>query len=111
MSEKTPGQRAYEAAPRGSLRTAPHWVDLYDCERSDWERIGRAAAPGSGLAPEPDLPGLTAQLAAAEAYAAECQGLVAEILDHFGPSGSGHTARVGQVQIARWRERAGLEEK
>jgi len=35
--------------------------------------------------------------------------LVAEILSRFGPSGSGHTARVGQVQITRWRTRAGLE--
>jgi hypothetical protein len=35
--------------------------------------------------------------------------LVNEILDHFGPSGSGHTARVGQVQIAKWRKRAEVE--
>ena len=34
--------------------------------------------------------------------------VVAEMLDSFGPSGSGHTARVGQVQIARWRTRSGL---
>ena len=37
--------------------------------------------------------------------------LVAEILSHFGPSGSGHTARVGQVQIAKWSKRAGLEDQ
>jgi len=35
--------------------------------------------------------------------------MVAEILAVFLPSGSGHTARVGQVQIRKWRERAGLE--
>jgi hypothetical protein len=39
---------------------------------------------------------------------AKLRELVAEILGHFGPSGSGCTARVGQVQIAKWRTRAGL---
>jgi acetolactate synthase small subunit len=34
--------------------------------------------------------------------------VLTEILDAFGPSGSGHTARVGMVQIAKWRTRAGL---
>jgi hypothetical protein len=34
--------------------------------------------------------------------------VITEILDAFSPSGSGHTARVGMVQIARWRTRAGL---
>jgi len=38
----------------------------------------------------------------------ELRDLIDEILGHFGPSGSGHTARVGQVQIAKWRTRAGL---
>lgn len=32
--------------------------------------------------------------------------LVDEILDRFRPSGSGHSARVGQIQIAKWRTRA-----
>ena len=36
--------------------------------------------------------------------------LAAEILATFGPSGSGHTARVGQVQIGKWQQRAGLAE-
>jgi hypothetical protein len=34
--------------------------------------------------------------------------VITEILDAFSPSGSGHTARVGMVQIAKWRTRAGL---
>jgi hypothetical protein len=45
---------------------------------------------------------------------AECEelrALVAEILAVFGPSGSGMTARVGQVQIAKWGARAGIEAK
>jgi hypothetical protein len=52
-----------------------------------------------------DIP---AELGAAMAETRQLRGLVAEILGHFGPSGSGHTARVGQVQIAKWRDRAGL---
>jgi len=46
-----------------------------------------------------------------EAENTELRKLVAEILSVFGPTGSGHTARVGQVQIAKWRRRAGLEEE
>lgn len=34
--------------------------------------------------------------------------VIIEILAAFSPSGSGHTARVGMVQIAKWRTRAGL---
>lgn len=49
------------------------------------------------------------ELAAAMAETRQLRDLAAEILAAFGPSGSGHTARVGQVQIRRWRERAGLE--
>lgn len=41
--------------------------------------------------------------------ASTLRALVAEILGVFGPSGSGHTARVGQIQIAKWKKRAGLE--
>lgn len=40
----------------------------------------------------------------------QLRALAAEILAAFGPSGSGHTARIGQVQHAKWRERAGLSE-
>jgi hypothetical protein len=32
--------------------------------------------------------------------------LACEVIGTFGPSSSGHTARVGQVQIARWNDRA-----
>lgn len=39
---------------------------------------------------------------------ADLRGLAAEILDEFAPTGAGHAARVGQVQIRKWRERAGL---
>jgi hypothetical protein len=48
------------------------------------------------------------ELAAAITETRALRALAAEILAAFGPSGSGHTARVGQVQIRKWRERAGL---
>jgi hypothetical protein len=59
------------------------------------EKISGGAAPG---------------LAEAVTEARAHQALIAEILSHFGPSGSGHTARVGQVQITRWLKRAGIEQ-
>ena len=64
------------------------------------ETPARVVASRDSVAPE---------LAAAMAESRELRALVAEILGVFGPSGSGHTARVGQVQIAKWRERAGLK--
>ncbi len=51
---------------------------------------------------------ITAERDKAQADRNSARNVVAEILDCFGPSGSGHTARVGQVQIAKWRTRAGL---
>ena len=39
----------------------------------------------------------------------EARAVAADILNRFGPSGSGHTARVGQVQIAKWRQALGME--
>jgi hypothetical protein len=55
--------------------------------------------------PQP-APGLAEAVTEARAH----QALIAEILSHFSPSGSGHTARVGQVQITRWLKRAGIEQ-
>lgn len=46
-----------------------------------------------------------------DAATADLRDLAAEILAAFDASkGDGYRARVGQVQIAKWRERAGLEE-
>jgi hypothetical protein len=49
------------------------------------------------------------ELAAAMGEARQLRELVVDMLTAFTVTGSGHSARVGQVQIARWRKRAGLE--
>ena len=54
---------------------------------------------GTQVAPE-----LTAAIQEAE----QLRDIIKDILSRFGPSGSGHSARVGQVQIAKWRRAAGL---
>ena len=59
-----------------------------------------------GLLPEAKA---APELAAAMRETRDLCELAAEIISAFGPSGFGHTARVGQVQIRKWRERAGLE--
>lgn len=48
------------------------------------------------------------ELAASMAETRLLRELLDEVLGHFTPTGSGHAARVGQVQIAKWRKRAGL---
>jgi hypothetical protein len=56
-------------------------------------------APKDAVAPE---------LAAAMAESRTRAEVIEDMLSRFTPSGSGHSARVGQIQIARWRTRAGL---
>jgi len=129
----TPGQAAYEAAVRvmldGDTPDQPSfaWDAIGSLERASWEAAARAAfkafidAPPKIVLTDADRPQPAPELAAtaraaqltidrdlARHDAATLRELTAEILDHFGPSGSGHTARVGQVQIAKWRTRAGL---
>lgn len=67
---------------------------------------GTVRKPVDGDAGEQPAPGVAEAVTEARAH----QALIAEILSHFGPSGSGHTARVGQVQITRWLQRAGIEQ-
>ena len=49
-----------------------------------------------------------ALLADAEEQAGSLKALAGEILGTFNASGDGHRARAGQVQIAKWRTRAGI---
>ena len=77
--------------------------DSYDrltaAERKAWD-AGASAAITAGA---------PAELAAAMAETRQLRQVTAEVLAVFLPSGSGHTARVGQVQIRKWRQRAGIE--
>ena len=50
------------------------------------------------------------ELAAAMIETRHLRELVVDMLTAFTVTGSGHSARVGQVQIAKWRKRAGLPE-
>jgi hypothetical protein len=49
-------------------------------------------------------PMVSRELAEALAESRQLREIIDDILSRFGPSGSGHTARVGQVQIAKWRD-------
>jgi hypothetical protein len=49
------------------------------------------------------------ELAAVMAETRDLRALAAEILGSFSPTGGGMSSRVGQVQIAKWARRAGLE--
>jgi hypothetical protein len=55
-----------------------------------------------------DIASLTDQRNRVSETADQLRAVITEMLAAFSPSGSGHTARVGQVQIAKWRTRAGL---
>lgn len=133
MSAATPGQAAHQAetvaiafhqayeelAPQYGYRTR-------EASAKPWDEVpaknaalmvataARLLETGviSAAAQEPHAaPGLAAlreRLARAEGDRNAARNVVADILDCFSPSGSGHTARVGQVQIAKWRTRAGL---
>jgi hypothetical protein len=68
------------------------------------ERLRRTVFAGAAPEPQP-----APELAAAMRESRIRAEVINDILSHFGPSGSGHTARVGQVQIAKWRAQAGLK--
>jgi hypothetical protein len=72
----------------------PDWAPEYEDETGDIREL-----PGPQPAPE---------LAAAMRESRLRAEVITEILAAFSPSGSGHTARVGMVQVAKWRTRAGL---
>jgi hypothetical protein len=134
MSEITPGQAAYEAY----AMAAPDDLEFAEWdELPDWQQraIDAAAQAGyehhAGPQPAPsraeletamalalqDLidedatqqPQPAPELAAAMGEARQLRELVVDMLTAFTVTGSGHSARVGQVQIAKWRKRAGLE--
>jgi hypothetical protein len=82
-----PAQREVQVRSRGEWLCLRQFLDLHE-------------EPQPQPAPE---------LAAAMAETRKLRELVADILTTFTVTGSGHSARVGQVQIAKWRKRAGLE--
>jgi hypothetical protein len=103
-----PGRAAYEAYERAAsgdpgYRPYP-WQDVDPRGRRNWDAAAHAA-----IAAVDDWDHHH------QAVISECEDLrdlVREILAAFDPSkGDGYRARVGQVQIARWRDRAGLEER
>jgi hypothetical protein len=65
--------------------------------------------PGYRRTPRPpELADATAKSDRLEGQLEDVRNVITDMLAAFSPSGSGHTARVGQVQIAKWRTRAGL---
>jgi hypothetical protein len=68
------------------------------------ERLRRTVFAGAAPEPQP-----APELAAAMRESRIRAEVINDILSRFGPSGSGHTARVGQVQIGKWRAQAGLK--
>lgn len=99
---KTPGQVAWEAFCKstGFLPPLSRWESKPASIRAAWEAAAQAACDHIDAAAG----------AAGVRDGGELRALVAEILGVFDPSkGDGYRARVGQVQIAKWRQRAGLE--
>lgn len=113
MSGETPGRAAYEAAVRVMLDGDTEagripddgpdfaWDAIGSLERASWEAAAQAVIAAQQPQPAPEL-------AAAMAETRGLRELVTDMLTTFTATGSGHAARVGQVQIAKWRERAGL---
>lgn len=99
LAVKRAVQEAFDAAARPSAGTAL-LADLRD-RTGVGEPVDR---PGDQWEPKP-----APELAAAMAETRGLRELVIDMLTAFTVTGDGHRARVGQVQIARWRKRAGLE--
>ena len=134
MTETSPGRVAFEAHQRAEasqLRSeqaramavaGKGWETLAPYEQRAWDVTAQAVLSQAfpGLKRERDEAKAAAseiaersgenaaRLVLATAETRDLRQLVDEILGKFGPSGSGHSARVGQVQIAKWRTRAGL---
>ena len=71
-------------------------------------RLIQGTLPLLGLTPEPTVDALAAALPeVATERIQELEKLAAEILASFTRTGAGYRARVGQVQIARWRDQLG----
>jgi hypothetical protein len=89
-------------AERNQLRMVLQWLaDDGNLEARDRLAAIRPELTSAASGPAPEL-------AAAMRESRLRAEVITEILAAFGPSGSGHTARVGMVQIAKWRTRAGL---
>jgi hypothetical protein len=107
VNVKTPGQAAYEAyvdalRSPGGYAPLPPWSDL---ETQAGMEAAAQAAIEAGTATYHD--GCTAVIAGLEASRDALHALVAEILDSWAAVDDRGPAI--QAQIARWRERAGLE--
>lgn len=104
MTGKSPAQAGYEAyAAAIGMPTEP-WEALDPVAQNALDACAEAVIK----ADDAERGDLALQLDYANRHCEDLQAVIADILGHFGPSGSGHTARVGQVQIAKWRTRAGL---
>jgi hypothetical protein len=95
------------------LALAPHFGYVPDStpigEWADPENPVTGRTPGGAAAFElAAIEQLQADLREAQHAARVRAEVVTDMLTVFRPSGSGMTARVGQVQIAKWRDRAGL---
>lgn len=115
MSTKTPGQAAYEARQGSKARRMGGPGTASDSELAAiiglrWEELpaGMQADEETGAKAAASLK-QPAELRAAMGETRDLRKVAAEVLATFLPSGSGHVSRVGQAQIRKWRERAGLE--
>jgi hypothetical protein len=126
VNAATRGQAAYEACRKFFADTFGQddtltWGELDADEQVGFEKLAQAVAgaiaaqqpqPAPELAATPrprvDWARVSEVVADRERERDEARAVVADMLDCFSPSGSGHTARVGQVQITKWRTRAGL---
>jgi hypothetical protein len=103
-SEPYPDEDAADTARRGGFGYCADELAQILAQHAPAE-----AKPAPELAAyEADIASLTDQRNRVSETADQLRAVITDMLDAFGPSGSGHTARVGQVQIAKWRTRAGL---
>lgn len=100
------GEADMSAAFREFLASQGYDEDgMFDVEEMELAfETGMLVRAAAAAQPQP-----APELAAAMAETRELRQLVIDMLTAFTATGSGHSARVGQVQIARWRKRAGLE--
>jgi hypothetical protein len=107
----SPGRAAHDAwwdaMPPG--RRHPDYAP-YDDEPAENRGAWDAAAQAAIATDDAGRGDLAAQLDYANGHCADLRELVLEILAAFDPSKcDGYRARAGQVQIAKWRQHAGLE--
>lgn len=94
----------------GALAGALHEIKTAYTPGTIAHDLAHATLDQGGPAPQP-APGLAAAMAdlrEAQDDSRKRGEVITEILGAFHPNGGGHAARVGQVQIRKWRERAGI---